>query len=351
MKDNTIVKSIQQSQSLKLNPKLIHITTEGFVNDGFLDKELIKARKILHREDSGAAARRYLPWLYTQDSEEEIWRDENSWRKSNPSLGTIKRFEYLREQVDLAGQYRADRVFVLAKDFNIKQATATSWLDLEDYNYESYFDPEEFRGALCLGFVDLAMTTDLVVAKLMFMKPGDDNKYIVTRYFIPESKLIDSDDKGAGADYKQWAKEGHIQICEGNDVDVALVADWFYKLYKKYKFRLYKCGYDQKFSMEFRKKMDDYGFDYEVVMQNAVTLTNAYKILEGDLKARRTIYSSNPVDRWCLGNAAIKLVGDLGHFLVVKKDNPEERIDGAVAFGGLYEMYRRYRNEVFPKRK
>ena len=36
MKDNVIVKSIEQSQSLKKNPKLILITTEGFVNEGFL---------------------------------------------------------------------------------------------------------------------------------------------------------------------------------------------------------------------------------------------------------------------------------------------------------------------------
>lgn len=42
MKDNVIVKSIEQSQSLKINPKLLLITTEGFVNDGFLDNELIR---------------------------------------------------------------------------------------------------------------------------------------------------------------------------------------------------------------------------------------------------------------------------------------------------------------------
>ena len=41
MKDNVIVKSIEQSQSLKPNPKLIIITTEGFVNEGFLDLSLI----------------------------------------------------------------------------------------------------------------------------------------------------------------------------------------------------------------------------------------------------------------------------------------------------------------------
>ena len=47
MKDNVIAKSIEQSQSLKDNPKMINITTEGFVFDGFLDDELKKAKAII----------------------------------------------------------------------------------------------------------------------------------------------------------------------------------------------------------------------------------------------------------------------------------------------------------------
>lgn len=90
MKENVIVKSIEQSQSLKDNPKLILITTEGFVVDGYLDSELIKARKIIAGEDESISAQRYLPWLYTQDSEQEIWQNRQSWVKSNPTLGIVK---------------------------------------------------------------------------------------------------------------------------------------------------------------------------------------------------------------------------------------------------------------------
>ena len=40
MRDRTIINSIDQSQSIKLNPKRIIITTEGFTNEGALDDEL-----------------------------------------------------------------------------------------------------------------------------------------------------------------------------------------------------------------------------------------------------------------------------------------------------------------------
>ena len=132
MKDNVIIKSIEQSQSLKDNPKLIVITTEGFVNDGVLDNLLIKARKIINGEDDGISAERFLPWLYTQDSEQEVWTNELSWIKSNPTLGIVKKWDYLREQIDNARSSKADRMFVLSKDFNFKQSNAQSWLMEED---------------------------------------------------------------------------------------------------------------------------------------------------------------------------------------------------------------------------
>lgn len=202
MKDNVIAKSIEQSQSLKDNPKFINITTEGFVVGGYLDEELKKARKIINGEDDGISAKRFLPWLYTQDSEQEIWQDRTSWVKSNPTLGIVKKWSYLDEQIDIAKTSKADRIFVLSKDFNIKQNAAESWLNIEDYDYTAVYDLEEFRGCICLGAVDLSETTDLTCAKILLMKPNDKTKYIHTMYFIPERKLTESDDAAAGAKYK-----------------------------------------------------------------------------------------------------------------------------------------------------
>lgn len=348
MKENIIVKSIEQSQSLKDNPKLILITTEGFVVDGYLDSELIKARKIIAGEDESISAQRYLPWLYTQDSEQEIWQNRRSWIKSNPTLGIVKKWEYLDEQVDVARKSKADRIFVLSKDFNIKQNSNESWLNIEDYEYTAVYDLEDFRGAYCLGAVDLSETTDLTCAKILMMKPDDKKKYIHTMYFIPESKLEDSDDWHAGARYKEWAEKGYITITEGNDIDLASVADYFYKLYQEFEIKLIKCGYDQRFSKDWINRMEDYGWtkangDLILILQNAQTLSNAMKLCEADFKHQLINYNENPIDRWCLKNAGIK-VDERGQCLCVKQETAK-RIDGAVTFIILYEMYRRYRTE------
>lgn len=353
MKTNVIGKSIEQSQSLKDNPKFWNITTEGFVEEGYLDEELVKCRRIIAGEDDGIAAERYLPWLYTQDSETEIWQNPKSWMKSNPTLGTIKKRSYLEEQVDLAKNSKSDRIFVLSKDFNMKQNSVESWLNLEDYDYTAVYDLEDFRGACCLGAVDLSETTDLTCAKVLLMKKDDQTKYIYTMYFIPESKLENSDDWGAGARYKEWAKDGYMTITEGNDIDLSLVADWFYQLYKDYGIKLWRCGYDQRFCKDFLNRMGMYGWertgdddsDMVMILQNAQTLSNAMKLCEADLKHRLVNYQENPVDKWCFKNAGIK-VDNIGQCLCVKQGTQQaKRIDGAVTTIILYEMYRRYRTD------
>lgn len=346
MKENTIIKSIEQSQSIKDEPQMWIITTEGFVNDGVLDNLLIDCRKIIAGEDEGISAERTLPWLYTQDSEQEVWSNPQSWYKSNPTLGKVKKWDYLEEQIDLARKSKSDRMFVLSKDFNFKQSNAQAWLQESDYKYAARFELEEFRNSIVLGAVDLAETTDLVNAKIMLFKPEDKTKYVHSMYFIPESKLELADDREAGAKYREWAKEGLITICEGNDVDLTKVADWFYGLYKEFDLRLYKCGYDVKFSKEFLKKMDFYGFDCEIVLQNKFVMSNPMKLVEADLKAQLINYNENPVDQWCLGNASME-IDNFGNVLCVKINNQATRkIDGAVNLIILYEMYRRYRSEI-----
>ena len=353
MKNNVIGKSIEQSQSFKVNPKFIIITNEGFDVDGYLDEELKKARAIINREADDPASERYLPWLYTQDSESEVWngnRQNRLWMKSNPTLGIVKKWDYLEEQVALARQSKSDRIFVLSKDFNIKQNAAESWLNLEDYDYECAYDIDDFRGSFALGAVDLAETTDLVSAKALIMKPGDPRKYIISHYFIPESKLIDADDKEAGAKYKEWSEYGLMTITEGNDVDLAIVADWFYSLYENYNIKLWKCGYDQRFSKDWIKRMDYYGWmktgtdesDLIMINQNAQTLNNAIKLTESDFKHKLIYYNNHAVDKWCFSNAGLKV--DNNGCLIVKIET-KKRIDGAVSLAILYEMYRRYRTD------
>ena len=341
--DDEIAAACQKSMSIKDEPLFINLTTEGFVNDGYLDNKLVYARKVLNDEIEDDT---FLPWLYTQDSENEIWQDETSWYKSNPSLGAIKKWSYLRGEVAKSRVDKSVRMHTLCKDFNIKQNNAQAWLMTEDYDYPTEaFTLGEFRGAICFGAVDLAATTDLASAKILLMKPNDRMKYIYSHYWIPESKLENSDDKEAGANYVEWARQGLMTIHEGNEVEISKIADWFYSLYKDYDIKTYKCGYDQRYAKTFLDKMDEYGFECEMIYQNRHVMSSPMKLVEAELKARLINYNQHKVDKWCLGNSSMEM-DNLGNVMCVKVNNqPGRRIDGAVTFIILYEVYRRFRSD------
>lgn len=348
-----IYKPIQQSTGVKDNYKIFMFSSEGFTNDGFLDDRLKEYRAIIRGEDRRESAKRKLPWIYSMDSEAEVWEtDDNginkAWQKANPSVGAIKKWSYLRDRVDEARSSKADRMFVLSKDFNFKVSNSTSWLERSDYTYDGEFDIEDFRGAYAIGAVDLAETTDLTAAKIMLRRKGDNRKYILSHYWIPQSKLEDSDDKTAGAKYFEWAQQGLISIGEGTDNDLSLVADWFYELQVKYGITVLWVGYDQRFKRDWISKMEFYGWrDREeliMINQSPDVLHTANCQVEADLKGR-LIMGLNEVDKWCLGNASLK-VNSLGKSLVVKTDNVKsKKIDGAVCLIILQETYNRYKTD------
>ena len=349
-KNSDIFTVIQQSTSVKDEYKIIMLGSEGFVDGGLLDEKREEYTKIIYGEDDSDAGKRKLPWLYTQDDEREVWDTDESgvsraWEKSNPSIGSVKKWSYLKDRVDEARKSQSKRAFVLAKDFNFKVSSASSWLSVDMLDTDSRFDLEEFRGAIALGGVDLAETTDLCSAKALFMRKGDKRKYAHSMYWMPESKLEQSSDSDAGAEYVRWAKEGLIRICEGNEVDTALVADWFAELYREYGIRPYKIGYDQRFAKPFTQRMDDYGFDAEMVYQTRYVLSPPMRLVEADLNDGLINYNGNELDNWCLGNASCKIF-DTGLMMPVKpKGQPHKRIDGALSLIMAYEMLRRYRTD------
>lgn len=354
--DDGIYTPIQQSTSTKDYYKIFLFGSEGFVDGGLLDKKRKEYLKIVRRESDKDADLRKLPWLYTQDSEHEVWNTNQdginkAWMKSNPSLGAVKKWSYLKDRVDEGREDKSARIMTLSKDFDFKQNSVTSWLSIEEYDYSCEFDLSEFEGCFYIGGVDLAETTDLCSARIMMMKPGQKEKYIFQHYFIPEAKLEkNNDDHLAGAHYSEWIKDGYMTISGDSEVILSDVADWFYMLFRDYKLKLFKVGYDQKFAVDWLKRMEDpfgwtkRGEDADLIMinQEAKTLTGAIKLTEAEFKAHLIQYNNNPVDRWCLSNAGLKI--DKNGSLIVKQE-PNKRIDGAVTYAIMNEVFRRYRSD------
>jgi phage terminase large subunit-like protein len=335
LKDNTAVMPIRQALSTQEEPLFFELTTEGFVNDGYLDGRLKEARQVLKGE---LDRRRWLIWLYTQDSETEIWQDERTWAKSNPGLGVIKKRSFLRQMVDEARTNKATRAFVLAKDFNFKQNNATAWLTKEEIENSEQYCIEDLRNCFGIGGVDLSKSGDLASARIMVMKSGSNKKYMLQKYFIPEAKLkqLEKEDEER---FRDWTRKDLITISPGNENDFSLITAWFVKMFKDYGIRPFKTGYDKWSAVYWVKEMEGVGFDCEKVAQEWGPMSEPMKLVEQDLKSKLIIYNDHPIDKFCFENTAFEINSKQEIRPIKIQGKEQKKIDGAVTTIICYRIY------------
>ncbi len=348
MEDDHLIMPIQQALSTQDEPLYFEITTEGFTEDGYLDHRLADAQKVL---DGELDRPDWAIWWYSQDSEEEVWQDERSWQKSNPGIGVIKKWSYLRKQVEEAKSNPSQRAFVLAKDFNIKQNSSAAWLDEATIINTETFDPEMLRGQYYIGGLDFAETTDLCSARALFEDQQTKKKYTLQMYFIPEAKadaVLDDDSQlnPERKNYREWEKQGLVVICPGAEVDAELVANWFVDLYEHYGMMPYKIGYDNWHSKDFQEIIaDNFGKEVlERIGMDFMSLSGPMRSLESDLGRNVLVYNNNEIDRWCLSNTGYK-TNNIGLIMPVKKyGTSKNRIDGTLSNIICYATFNRYRS-------
>ena len=338
MTDSKVYDAIKQSQSTKKEPLIFIISTEGKVVEGFLDNKLAYCKKILNGEIEDE---RVLPWLYTQDSQEEIFKDKRTWQKSNPSLGTIKTYAYLEDIMNKAKNDLATRVTMLCKDFNIKQLESGTWLTFDELNNEAKFNIEDLRDSYAIGGVDLSSTTDLTASVLLVKK--DKKMYVIPHFFMPKD-VLEKRMQEDSVPYDIWVKKGYITLSDGSQNDFTKVTEWFQRMVWDYGIRPLWVGYDPWNSKYWIDEMADAGFTMEKVRQGVYTLSEPMKQLEADLKNHIVIYDNNPVLKWCLANTQAK-VDVNGNIQPTKLNSKYKRIDGAVALIIAYSVLSNYKKD------
>ena len=338
MTDSKVYDAIKQSQSTKKQPLIFIITTEGNVVGGFLEKKLEYCRKIIKGEIDDE---RMLPWLYTQDSEKEIYGSKQVWQKSNPSLGTVKMYSYLEDIMNKAKNDLSTKLTMLCKDFNIKQLESGSWLTFDDLSNDEKYELKDLSDNYAIGGVDLSSTTDLTAAVLVVIKNG--RKYVVSHFFMP-SEVIEKRKEEDNVPYDIWVKRGLLTLTDGSQNDFTKVTEWFKDMVYDYGIRPLWVGYDPWNSRYWVNEMKDSGFDMEEVRQGVFSLSEPMKQLEADLKNHIVIYDDNPILKWCLANTQAK-VDINGNIQPCKLNSKYKRIDGTVALIIAYTILNRHKIE------
>lgn len=344
VKDRNLYEVMRQSQSARREPLLVMITTAGTVRECIFDDMYNHACEVA---DGVISDDTFLPVLYELDKRDE-WTDPDAWAKANPSLGAIKKTDDLQIKVQRAKQNPVELSGVLCKEFNIRETVKTAWLSFDAINNTDTFDLEAFRGAYCIGGVDLSITTDLTCASLLFMRRGEDTKYIAQMYWLPADRLQErvQQDK---IPYDKWFERGLLRLCSGNSINYADVTAWFVETVQQYELFPAWVYYDSYSARYFVEEMQMQGFTMVRCIQGAKTLSLPMQMLGADLQAHKVNYNNNPILKWCLTNTGIQTDRN-GNIVPVKNQSPRQRIDGTAAlldcYVGLYEHYNEYTGAI-----
>ena len=347
-KNSKLYDVMVQSQSMRNQPLAWLISTNGFVREGFFDTKYGYASNVALWE-AGFDDYRLLPLIYELNRRED-WQNPAAWPQANPGLGRIKKIETLTENVKKAQRDPTFLPTLLTKDFNVPENSAEAWLSQKLTQNPTIADMEYLRNSYAVGGCDLSATTDLTCATLLIRKPGDENFYILQKYFLPRARVdqVDQNRKGE-APYRIWEKDGWLEVNEGATVDYANVTGWFNHMVTEYNIRPLWIGYDRALAGYWVKEMEQYGYDMDKIAQGPITWTYPFKELRGLFEEKRIVFQNNPMLRWCLLNTGVKSLNKDG----IESQQPVKvsaarRIDGVVSLLNAYTCYKK-NEDVFMK--
>ena len=346
---------IRQGMASRDQPLLIQITTNGFTRNGIFDEQLAYASKWIDGTLDDPNSDRFIAFIYELDEREE-WEDESAWVKSNPGLGTVKSWDFMRQNYHKAKNDPSFRPTFMTKDLNMPENASVAWLTFDEaVNVLTYdFKKMGFRYGIC-GF-DAADTVDLTSAQMLMMKPDDEHIYVRSMYWIPEDVIIADMESGKrrerdDAPYQKWIERGLMRTVRGNKVDKKVLIEWLQELKEEEDLWTYAIGLDP-------WHIDDYTLrDLEMfagngrvfkIRQGAITLSQPMKQLRADYAANRIIDNHHPINEWCRMNVMVRQDANGNLAPDKKNNNPKNRIDGFMAeldaYTTLYNVYEDYRN-------
>ena len=336
-KDQNLYDVVVDGTSSREQPMIFTTSTAGTVRESVFDRLYDEAEMVIngYSDLDGYVNENLLPIIYELDERKE-WTNEKAWVKANPGLGTIKRTESLKSKVDKA---KANPLLVknlVCKDFNIRETNGEAWLNFEQLDNKEKFDIKELKPRYGIGGVDLASTTDLTCATVIFMLPNDEKIYVEQMYWLPED-LLEKRVHEDRVPYDIWLEQDLIRTTPGNKVHYKFVVDWFKEVQNSKDIYLFKVGYDNWSAQYFVEEMKQTFGEHvmEPVIQGKKTLSSPMKSLGADLESKRIIYNNNPILKWNLTNVAVD-VDKNDNIQPMKTSNAKKRIDG---FASLLDAY------------
>jgi len=312
-----LVDTLETATASRTQPMIIHITTAGFDKNSICYEKYDYACKV---RDGLIDNANFLPVIY-EASIDDDWTSEETWIKANPNLGVSVELDYIKQACQEAQQ-------IPAKENTFKRLHLNIWTE-QDVRWISSEKWSELAGKVntsvpCFAGLDMSTTTDLTAFALVFQH-GEDY-HVKPFFFAPRENAIYREKKDR-VPYLTWAREGHIELTEGDVVDYDHVRKRINEIGKQY--HIQGIAADRWNSTQLITQLSGDGFEMTPFGQGFASMSAPSKKLEELILRGAITHDDNPVMNWCISNVTVKT--DAADNIKPIKDSKTKRIDGVVA--------------------
>ena len=329
MQNNDIPNLLVSGMGYRRQPIMFYITTAGFNLFSPCKKYRDMCEEILRgvKQDDTIFA-----LIYELDKDDDI-EDSSVWKKCCPSLGITVTDDYMKQQLLMMKNNPSDEVPILTKTFNKWCQSSESWLPYSlilEHTKKVDITTAPQNTYSILG-VDLAAVSDLTCLSCCYNIDGIF--YFKTWIFIPEVALEESPNKQM---YKDWLKDGLIEVTPGNATDYDYVLNKILEINKYIK--VVKVMYDSWNATQFTENAIQQRVKMEPFSQSLGNFNRPTKEFERLLRLGKVIIDDNEAVRWCFANCTLK-VDNNDNSKPVKSGTKNQKIDPVIsmleALGGM----------------
>jgi phage terminase large subunit-like protein len=331
-----LVDVLVTSTGARMQPMVVFITTAGFDRNSICWEYHEYARQVLGGiiEDPT-----FFGYIAAADQEDD-WLDEDVWAKANPGLGVSVKLDYLRQEANRARHVPAYQNTFRRLHLNQWTAQESRWLDLEAWDAcQLEVDPKLLAGAECYAGLDLASSSDIAALVLDFpTESGEEERHAWLPFFwIPEANMMERVRKDR-VPYDAWARDGLIQVTEGNVIDYGFILRQIEELGEVYNIK--EIAFDRWGAFQISNQLEGLGFTLVGFGQGYKSMSPPMTDLLRLVLGGKLAHGGHPILRWMADNLVVDQ--DPAGNVKPNKKKSREKIDGIVA--GLMAMDRAVRH-------
>lgn len=310
------------------------ITTAGTDRSGICYERRTHLTKILERV---IVDERVFGIIFTIDEEDDPF-DPKVWAKANPNFGVSVLADNMAAAARKAEAMPSALNNFLTKRLNVWVSGESPWMDMRAWDRcaaPALRDLSEYHGAKAWIGLDLAQKKDFAALSIVFqhnfLELGADGVYapvekwcLSTRLYLNELAIQES----GNAHLSGWARQGYVQVTDGDLTDFDVVADDLRALCRQ--FDVQEIAFDPALSMYFAGKLIEEGLPLVEITQRAIFFTPALIQVENLVLEGKLCHDGNPVMAWMVSNLVVK-VSKFNELMSPTKERPENKIDGPIS--------------------